>query len=92
VGNSRFVLLFCLGRTEPVKVDFAQVRDLIQKDIAEKKMRIAMANYFDKLQEAATIDNYLANTSRSPSIKREPGATDVPKAAAERREGSILSR
>lgn len=91
-GNGRFVLLFCLGRTEPVKVDFAQVRDLIQKDIAEKKMRIAMANYFDKLQEAATIDNYLANTSRSPSNKREPGATDVPKAAAERRAGSILSR
>lgn len=91
VGNGRFVILFCLGRTQPVKVDFAQVRDLIQKDIAEKKMRIAMANYFDKLQEAATIDNYLANTSRSPN-KAEPASANVPKAATQRREGSILSR
>ncbi len=91
VGNGRFVILFCTGRTDPVKVDFAQVRSLIQEDIRDKKLRIAMGNYFDKLQEAATVDNYLANTSRSPA-KKEAGTAEGPKPTAVRREGSNLQR
>jgi parvulin-like peptidyl-prolyl isomerase len=88
-GEGRFVILFCEGRTEPVKVDFAQVRDLIAEDIREKKLRLAMASYFDKLQDAATVDNYLAGTSRSPAKK---GEAAQPKASAQRREGSALQR
>ena len=81
VDGSRFVILFCLGRTEPVQVDMASVRNLILEDIREKKLRIAMATYFQELQRNATIDNYLAGTSQSPSKSR---ITTRPATATER--------
>ena len=65
VGD-KFVILRCEGRTEPVKVDFASVRDEIYRDLYEKKLRLAMTERFENMQEAAIIDNYLANTSHSP--------------------------
>ncbi len=63
------VILLCEGYTEPTKVELAEVRELIIEDILEKKVRIAMAETFRSLQEDATIDNYLANTSQSPRTK-----------------------
>lgn len=62
----KFVILYCEGHTVPAKVEFAAVRDLLYQDILEKKTRLAMADYFETLQENATIDNYLAGTTRSP--------------------------
>jgi parvulin-like peptidyl-prolyl isomerase len=62
----KFVILYCEGHTVPAKVEFAAVRDVLQQDILEKKTRLAMAEYFERLQENATIDNYLAGTTRSP--------------------------
>jgi len=70
VGD-KFVFLFCEGYTEPVNVSisFQEVRDEIYKDLHEKKLRLAMAECFEQLQDAATIDNYLAGTSKSPKEK-----------------------
>lgn len=64
VGD-KFVILRCLGRTKPVVQDFNAVRAELYKDIHEKKLRIAMANEFDRLKEAAQVDNFLAGTSQS---------------------------
>jgi parvulin-like peptidyl-prolyl isomerase len=92
VGGSRYVIMFCEGRTEPVKVDFAAVRNLIYEDIHEKKLRAAMANYFEKLQENATIDNYLAGTTRSPTKKADQVNPASHVAPREAREGSVLRK
>jgi parvulin-like peptidyl-prolyl isomerase len=62
----KFVILFCEGRTVPAKVEFAAVRDLLYRDIVEKKTRMAMGECFEDLQDNATVDNYLAGTTRSP--------------------------
>lgn len=62
--GDKFVILRCLGRTEPVVTDFELVKDELHKDIKEKKLRIAMAREFDRLKDAAQIDNFLANTSQ----------------------------
>jgi len=62
----RFAILFCEGRTVPPKVDLASVRDILYQDISEKKVRLAMAQCFQQLQDNAAVDNYLAGTSRSP--------------------------
>lgn len=70
-GGGRYVILFCEGRTTPVQVEFAAVRDLLYQDVYEKKQRIAMANYFERIQQSATIDNYLAGTTRSPAKKAD---------------------
>ena len=62
----RYVILFCEGRTVPAKIEFATVRDVLLQDIHEKKLRLAMAGFFEHLQDNATIDNFLAGTTRSP--------------------------
>jgi parvulin-like peptidyl-prolyl isomerase len=71
VGPERYVIMLCEGQTEPVKVEFASVRSDIYADIHEKKLRLAMADYFQQLQDNATIDNYLAGTSQSPKKAAE---------------------
>ncbi|ASV72655.1 Foldase protein PrsA precursor [Thermogutta terrifontis] len=70
VGPETYVILYCLGFTKPVDVDFASVKDILTEDIREKKLRLAMADYFDKLRAAATIDNFLAGTTQSPNLTR----------------------
>jgi len=65
------IILRCIGRTKPVVTDFDAVRGELFKDIHEKKIRVAMAKEFDRLKEAAQIDNFLAKTSQ---IGARPGA------------------
>ena len=61
----KFVILFCEGRTKPIGAKFEEVRNQIADDIRDKKMRVAMADEFTKIQDSATIDNYLAGTTQS---------------------------
>jgi len=82
VGD-KYVILFCQGRTTPVKVERQSVRNLIVEDLREKKRRQAMAKYFQHLQDFSTIDNYLAGTSQSPrerlrAAKKSPKLQPVP--------------
>ena len=64
VGD-KYIILKCLGFTKPKVTEFASVKNELFKDIHEKKLRIAMADEFDRLKEAAQIDNFLAGTSQS---------------------------
>ncbi|MGE0760733.1 MAG: peptidylprolyl isomerase [Pirellulaceae bacterium] len=63
VGD-KFIIMRCLGRTKPVVQDKAAVADELRRDIHEKKIRIAMAEEFDRLREAAQIHNFLAGTTQ----------------------------
>lgn len=73
--GTRYVILFCQGRTEPVGVTFEEVRDELYRHVFEKRQQLAMADYFQQLQEGATIDNFLAGTSQSPKKAAGPNAT-----------------
>jgi parvulin-like peptidyl-prolyl isomerase len=64
--GDKFVIIFCEGRTKPENVKFEEVKHIIAEDVRDKKMRVAIADEFAKLQDAATIDNFLANTTQSP--------------------------
>jgi len=79
VGPKEYVILLCEGRTDPVHVDFATVRDEIYADIHEKTLRIAMGKHFQTLQESAAIDNYLAGSSQRP--KRSAASGTSPRTA-----------
>jgi hypothetical protein len=76
-AGDKFVILYCEGQTDPVKIDFGSVRDLLFADIHEKKLRLAMAQRFEQLQDEASVDNLLAGTSRSPNramgVRMPPG-------------------
>ena len=69
-SGDKYVILLCEGMTSPVQVDPNSVRDLLADDIREKKTHLAMGEFFEQLQDNATIDNVLAGTSRSPRNKQ----------------------
>jgi parvulin-like peptidyl-prolyl isomerase len=62
----KFIILRCEGRTERVSVDQETVRDILFRDIFEKKLRMAMGQKFEEINAQARVDNYLAGTSRQP--------------------------
>ncbi|MEX0978266.1 MAG: peptidylprolyl isomerase [Pirellulales bacterium] len=64
VGGT-FVILFHEGRTRPIDTSFAEVRDLIYRDIHEKKLRAAMAKGFDNLKDSSHVDNFLTGNIKS---------------------------
>ena len=68
----KFIILWYLGRTEPVVQELADVKDELVKDIHEKKQRVAMARMFERLRSRAQIDNMLVGTTQSG---KEPEAT-----------------
>ena len=78
VGD-KWVILLCEGYTKPIDVDQARVQPEIERDLFEKRQRIAMNDCFETLQNGATVDNYLAGTSTSPQQKR--AAAEVAKKA-----------
>jgi parvulin-like peptidyl-prolyl isomerase len=72
----KFVILRCEGRTERVDVDEKDVRDILYRDIYEKKLRMAMGQKYDEIHDKARIDNYLAGTTHEPE---KPGASEQAK-------------
>jgi parvulin-like peptidyl-prolyl isomerase len=69
--GDRFVILLCLGQTEPTKVEFSEVEGLMKEDIHDKKLRMAMNTEYARLRDSAELDNYLTQTSQSPKRARE---------------------
>ena len=79
--DEQFIILRCQGRTKPVQPDFNAVRDELYKDIQEKKLRVQMTQEFDRLQDVAQVDNFLAGTSQSGGAK-PAGAAVLPQSPA----------
>jgi len=73
----KFILLRCENYTKPIRIAFEEVRQDIYNDLHEKKLRLAMAERFEQLQESASVDNYLVGTSHSP--KRSSGMSPTAK-------------
>lgn len=68
--GQQWIILKCLGYTEPVVVDANDVREELYKDILEKKTRVAMNQQFNQIHTTAQIDNFIAGTSQSGSTAR----------------------
>jgi parvulin-like peptidyl-prolyl isomerase len=64
--GDKFVILRCEGRTERVAIDEGDVREILHRDIYEKKLRMAMSEKFEEINSTARVDNYLAGSSHSP--------------------------
>jgi len=73
--GDKYIILRCLGRTQPVVKEFDAVKDELHRDIQEKKLRLAMAKEFDRLKESSQIDNFLAGTSQAGQLLSPRTAT-----------------
>lgn len=82
IDHDQFAILLCQGMTNPGKITFESVHDTIYEDVLDKKQRIAMATCFEELKKAATIDNYVTNTSRSPQRPDAPKGAEPPRAGS----------
>jgi hypothetical protein len=71
--DGQFIILRCLGRTKPEQIAFADVKELLIRDIQEKKLRVEMTKEFDRLKSTAQIDNFLAGSTQSGKMLRPAG-------------------
>ncbi len=83
--GDKFVVLRCEGRTERIDVDQAEVHEILQRDIYEKKLRMAMSEKFASIREHSRVDNYLAGTSQAPAGQVEVRQDSAVKPTAGRR-------
>jgi len=60
-----WIILRCKGRIKPMVKDFDAVKDSLKSDIFQKKLMIAMDQYFGRLQSSARIDNFMTGTSQT---------------------------
>jgi parvulin-like peptidyl-prolyl isomerase len=75
--GSTYVILYYEGRTKPIDTNFNEVKKLLQADIQEKKMRVAMSKAFDNLRDNSHVDNYL--TGEIKAVKKAAvGSPDAP--------------
>ncbi|MEE2640573.1 MAG: peptidylprolyl isomerase [Planctomycetota bacterium] len=63
--GQKWIILKCLGFTKPVVIDPKDVEEELQKDILEKKTRVAMNQRFNQIHGSAQIDNFVAGTSQT---------------------------
>jgi parvulin-like peptidyl-prolyl isomerase len=89
----RFMVILCEGFTAPAQVSPQEARDELHADIFEKKQRIEMARHFTHLRESAAIDNLLAGTSQSPTLRRggPPPAAGLPQTTITKTEAAELA-
>jgi parvulin-like peptidyl-prolyl isomerase len=73
VGGT-FVILFYEERTRPISTGFDEVKNLIYRDIHEKKLRIAMARAFDNLKDSSQVENFLTGDIKSRRKEMAPNA------------------
>ena len=65
--GDKFIILRCEGRTERMNIDLKDVRNILQRDIFEKKLRMAMGERFEEINSRARVDNYLAGSTHEPA-------------------------
>lgn len=71
--GDKFIILRCEGRTERMDIELKDVRDILQRDIFEKKLRMTMGQKFEEINSRARVDNYLVGTTHDPAPAK-PGA------------------
>jgi len=69
VGSS-WIILKCLGHTQPVVQHVDDVKTELTDYILEQKLRLAMSTEFDRILAAAQIDNFLEGTTQVPATPR----------------------
>ncbi len=62
--GEKFIILRCQGQTQPLVSDRQAVQAELTQEIRERKERLAMSAEFDRLKDAAQIDNFLLGTTQ----------------------------
>ena len=64
VTGGQYVILRCIGFTEPVVSDPAAVAEELMEDLRSRKLRQAMIGRMESIRKASEVENYLALSKR----------------------------
>ena len=62
-GMNRYVILMSDGLTEPAATKLADVRSVIEEELAEQKTQAEVARVFQAIKERTTVHNFVTNTT-----------------------------
>ncbi len=62
-GMQRYVILKKEGVTDPIETKLEDVRPLIEEELREQKIQMAVAKVFTSIKDRTKVDNYAAQTS-----------------------------
>ncbi|MDR1493667.1 MAG: peptidylprolyl isomerase [Planctomycetaceae bacterium] len=82
VNGKRYIILFCLGRTEPaiISAQDPTIKDLLHENIFDKKLAIEVEQTLNYLMASSSIDNYLTGKSQNKanSVSSSPVTATAP--------------
>ncbi len=67
--GDKYLVMHCLGLTDPVVTELAAVHDELYKNLHENKLRIAMNREFDSLKTGGEVVNFLQPGSSTVAIQ-----------------------
>lgn len=82
VGQS-FIIMYCLGQTEPDNIPLDDVKDMIIKDVRQKKIDALMAELVGQIMESGTWENLLSGEVHTPRSALVP-ADNAPQSGADK--------
>ena len=65
VGPS-FIIMFCLGQTQPDNIPLDDVKDMIIKDVRQKKIDVLTSGLIEQIMENGTWENLLSGEVHTP--------------------------
>ncbi|MBR0239442.1 MAG: SurA N-terminal domain-containing protein [Thermoguttaceae bacterium] len=65
VGQS-FIIMFCLGQTQPDNIPLDDVKDMIIKDVRQKKIDVLTSEMIEQIMENGTWENLLSGEVHTP--------------------------
>lgn len=80
VVGDKYIILRCLGRTQPVVTKLEDVRAELEADLLEKKLNVEMSKTFETIHTSAQIDNFLVGTSQARKSRAPETGVPGPKA------------
>jgi parvulin-like peptidyl-prolyl isomerase len=78
--NDQYVVLYKQGETQPIVQDFQAVREELEKEIFEKKLRSAMSKRLDDMLRSAQIENFIEPMAQLTANAGAAGAATAPAA------------
>ncbi len=67
--GDKYLVMHCLGLTDPVVTELAAVHDELYKNLHENKLRMAMNREFDSLKTGGEVVNFLQPGSSTAAIQ-----------------------
>jgi foldase protein PrsA len=80
-AGTRYAILKCEGRTEPVVKHIDDVREELYQELVERKTQENIAKVFEKIKAETRVDNYLTRSTSGPDTSSVKPAAKSPSGA-----------